>query len=570
MLSVFLDKINVISPVFYQVLYLTIIGSMAGAAIYFIRCVLDKKISAKCKCLMWCMVLITLLIPFRFEIKTEQNIIESGLIDRVEDIKYIANDNTLYTWEEESKAIPEDTLIAVDTNQIIKLSVSVKALFMDIIIPYIWLAGTAICALIFFIGAIKTGRRISECVYNDERTDNILQMCKSQLNIKGNIRIVLQNGRKSPSIFGIFKPSILISEKNLREDNETLKYIFLHELAHYKRKDILFNYILLFVLAVHWFNPFVWFLFKKIRQDIELGADELVSVRLNKAEKKQYGMVLIKMLRNQPEEHHASSLLCISDTGKNMERRIHMLKGKSKSIILSLSAVAVVAAVVLCAVFLKGSSQSASKINDDEVLGYEAISGYVDIICNRNALINRLPVFDDINEADKTWIYSHITRNEDVYYLTEDEIKEDLQKIFGADLVIDVEKDISSTDDISMPLYIEEEGKYMLPAFGVDTVIKYALDSYEEADGKCIVNVIEYVISYDNEKNENCIASYDAAGNMKEIFRTGAAESEDAVAEHNLDIENDVRSRKEEFQSFNITIEKDSDDLFNVTKIEKV
>ena len=100
----------------------------------------------------------------------------------------------------------------------------------------------------------------------------------------------------------------------------------MHELSHYKRKDSLFNYVLLIITVIHWFNPFVWIFFKKIRQDIELATDEMVLEKLQKNEKKEYGMTLINSLQIFQEELYTAKLLCVTDDNKNMERRIKMVK----------------------------------------------------------------------------------------------------------------------------------------------------------------------------------------------------------------------------------------------------
>ena len=49
-------------------------------------------------------------------------------------------------------------------------------------------------------------------------------------------------------------------------DDDEIEYILLHELSHYKRKDILVNYLMIFLQCIHWFNPFIWYLFKIIKE----------------------------------------------------------------------------------------------------------------------------------------------------------------------------------------------------------------------------------------------------------------------------------------------------------------
>ena len=126
----------------------------------------------------------------------------------------------------------------------------------------------------------------------------------------------------------------------------------MHELSHYKRKDSLFNYVLLIITVIHWFNPFVWIFFKKIRQDIELATDEMVLEKLQKNEKKEYGMTLINSLQIFQEEPYTAKLLCVTDDNKNMERRIKMVKlsekfKKNKSLIAIISIIIIIVGILL-------------------------------------------------------------------------------------------------------------------------------------------------------------------------------------------------------------------------------
>jgi len=54
-----------------------------------------------------------------------------------------------------------------------------------------------------------------------------------------------------------------------------LRYVFLHELGHLKRGDILVNWLMALPLVLHWFNPLVWYAIQRIRVDGESACDAL-------------------------------------------------------------------------------------------------------------------------------------------------------------------------------------------------------------------------------------------------------------------------------------------------------
>jgi len=613
---------NFISPVFYQVLYMTVIGSIVGILVYFIRNIFDKKMSGKSKCVLWSIVLITLLIPVRFEVKSNYSILENNFVDRVENIKYVSNyehsendevlnnNDILNNSNKEPLTEIEYTENNINNENTYKMPLEVK--IKNIVIPTVWLLGSALLILTFYNTTRSIRKKTSKKIYKDERIESILNQCKNQLNIKCNVSIVLQKYKRVPSIFGILNPSILITKELLQEDDQTIRYIFLHELSHYKRKDMLLNYILLLVLSVHWFNPVVWFLFNKIRQDIEIGADELASKGLTKAEKKEYGMVLINSLRNQAEENYATNLLCMSDTEKNMERRIVMLKGKSKSIFLSMVIITIILAIVVSIVFIKQQTVEENKttggenidntIQQDNILENTenkniidnslnnnenieeneriAMEKYIYNICN-NTLNERLSEFDDINDADKNWIYSHIKSVDDPYYVTKEQIEEQLKKLFGKKLNIDIENDIKNIDDLvlSKSEVYGITGKYALPVYGMDNSTYYTIDKIIKQNEQYVVKVIEFNSSYDmvndEEGKETIISTYDESIDhpfkWKKVFTVETEKIEKSTDKYlpSITLSQEVLKRKDEFHSYDITIQKNEEELFNLIKIEK-
>jgi bla regulator protein BlaR1 len=79
---------------------------------------------------------------------------------------------------------------------------------------------------------------------------------------------------ESPITFSFFTPCIVLPVNILNELSQNdIKYILLHELNHYKNKDVLINYIMLFLQALYWFNPFIWFFFGVMRTDREILCD---------------------------------------------------------------------------------------------------------------------------------------------------------------------------------------------------------------------------------------------------------------------------------------------------------
>ena len=116
------------------------------------------------------------------------------------------------------------------------------------------------------------------------------------MKIKTDINLIVNDDIRTPALCRIIKPTILFPNAMLDLEDDEIKYILLHELSHYKRKDILVNYLLVLLQCVHWFNPFIWFFFKKIREDMELATDEMVVSKLNEDEYKNYARTIITII----------------------------------------------------------------------------------------------------------------------------------------------------------------------------------------------------------------------------------------------------------------------------------
>lgn len=363
----FLLSNNIIAIIFYKILYMSIIGSFIGILILLIRKIFDAKISPKWKCILWGMFIIACLNPFRFEIKYNFEY-KNKFINNLETIPQIAhikqnekniqeNGEILESDLSVSELISKPVDDEVGKEVIVQKQYSIKDIVRVIILPYIWLFVTLVFIATFVIQYMLFNKKIKNNKCDDIIVNTILRKCLKELKIKKNIKIYYQDYNKLTSIFGVFNSKILISKEVLNLDDESLKYIFMHELAHFKRKDLFFNLIMLLTVSVHFFNPIVWYIFKCIREDIELAADEYVVRKMNQNEKKQYGLTLIHMLELNQTNKYAINFLCMSDTERNMGRRIKMIKKPLKNKIFSIIFVIFIMIVAIVIIFIKSPKE---------------------------------------------------------------------------------------------------------------------------------------------------------------------------------------------------------------------
>ena len=74
-----------------------------------------------------------------------------------------------------------------------------------------------------------------------------------------------------PCIKGIWRPMIILPVKEYTD--EELQVIFAHELTHYKQGDVLLKRIIVVLLAIHFYNPLAWMLYKRVHTWSEYACD---------------------------------------------------------------------------------------------------------------------------------------------------------------------------------------------------------------------------------------------------------------------------------------------------------
>lgn len=103
---------------------------------------------------------------------------------------------------------------------------------------------------------------------------------------------------KSPIIYGLWKPCILIP--NTLELSETeWRYVLLHEVNHYRHKDLYIKFLLHIICIIYWWNPFCRFLKNDTDTILEMRIDQTLAD--TPAHKVEYLSCLLKTASYQIE-----------------------------------------------------------------------------------------------------------------------------------------------------------------------------------------------------------------------------------------------------------------------------
>ncbi len=132
-------------------------------------------------------------------------------------------------------------------------------------------------------------RRLRRHNISAERQET--ELLNNLLKGKGTLQLYKNLILETPILIGFFRPAVILPDQEY--EDVQLRNILMHEITHWKRHDIFVKWLLIFVGAVHWFNPMIYFVRREMNQACELACDESVIKRFDISEMQQYGNTLI-------------------------------------------------------------------------------------------------------------------------------------------------------------------------------------------------------------------------------------------------------------------------------------
>jgi TonB family protein len=183
----------------------------------------------------------------------------------------------------------------------------------------IWLAGVGIGAFVLLIGLTRLATLASSAT----RIENSLwARCAADISREYGVRdpLLLQSGHPSLLVtWGVRQPKILLPAcaRAWREDR--IRLVLAHELAHARRRDWLITLGSEVLRAVYWFNPVLWIVCRRLRQESEQACDDAV---LNRGvEGAEYAEHLVDIARELQQSRMWLPAPSIARTS-TLERRV--------------------------------------------------------------------------------------------------------------------------------------------------------------------------------------------------------------------------------------------------------
>lgn len=307
-------------------------------AVIALRYLLRGRISLRLQYALWLLVLARLLLPVSFgstDISVMSVVEKAPAVQAVESVREVdtiwqAHDGSVEGYP--AGPLMPDTPVTVApsvTND--QFSRMESALTLRKLLLPVWRCGAAATLLVFLAANVRFARR--------------LRRCRRPLAVEGAaLPVYVAEERAVPCLFGLFRPAIYVTQATA-DDPVLLRHAVAHETTHFRHGDHVWALLRAVCLALHWWNPLVWWVAKLSRQDGELACDETTIRTLGETERAAYGRTLIRMACSRG----VSPLLTATamDGGKtSLHERIVLLAKKPRTA--ALAAIALVLAAALC------------------------------------------------------------------------------------------------------------------------------------------------------------------------------------------------------------------------------
>lgn len=128
--------------------------------------------------------------------------------------------------------------------------------------------------LVGFVAVARIRRRAAP--FSDTDLPQLAQSLAGSLRLRQETDVLRAGSQSMPMAAGLLRPAVFLPREAEVWDDEKLRAVLLHELAHVKRRDCLTNALARLASSLHWFNPLAWYALRRLRIERERACDDLV------------------------------------------------------------------------------------------------------------------------------------------------------------------------------------------------------------------------------------------------------------------------------------------------------
>lgn len=342
-------------------------SSVLILAVIALRFLFKGKISLRLQYALWGMVLLRLLVPFSFGSSSVSAanittvIQDQPAVRTVKEIGQINIPTQSYTsayqqvvedYEAQGKNVEDlqgselealeyqayDLMKGVELSEILTKAACI-----------IWIAGIMAVGILFLYTNLRFRRKLLRSRFETDQ-------------ISGGLPLYVTKEIDTPCLFGIRHPGIYVTYEVLN-DPTLLRHALAHESTHYRHCDHIWSILRCICLAIHWYNPLVWWAAFLSQRDGELACDEATIAKLGERERAEYGRTLISMTcRKRTNMLMTATTMTTGKSG--IKERILLIAKKPKMALYTLVIVLVIAAVAVGCTFTGANNAENDQVTE--------------------------------------------------------------------------------------------------------------------------------------------------------------------------------------------------------------
>ncbi len=152
-----------------------------------------------------------------------------------------------------------------------------------VVLFLVWLIGCGLLAVLITWRGFRTSRRLRSApnVAPPQWLQLRYPVLAAQVRLRSIPRLRIIDAAVGPAVFGVLRPVIVLPAALVKTSSrEELEHVLLHELAHIKRRDPVWDLVSLVLSIAYWFHPGVWLARRRLSSVRELRCDEAVMAAL--------------------------------------------------------------------------------------------------------------------------------------------------------------------------------------------------------------------------------------------------------------------------------------------------
>lgn len=291
---------------FLEIIEITLGMSAFIALLFLFLKIIGGKFTAKCRYIIWSLVILRLALPFSLgilpaliEVPMQREATVTAQVNtpisspapapvytpsQIPQAETEASRETVYTPIPQTSLPSEPEPEPLTTEQLLQ------------IISAVYLTGACafflwnVCSYNIYVHRITKNSKLA-----DSRTAEIFNSVCSESDLRKAPQLLISTNVSSPAAFGIFRRRIILPDITFTEDG--LRGTLSHEITHCRRGDLYIKLLSLLARSLHWFNPLVHLASFRCEMEMEMSCDEAVLEGCSEEARTAYGEVMLDIIR---------------------------------------------------------------------------------------------------------------------------------------------------------------------------------------------------------------------------------------------------------------------------------